>query len=1563
MKKIASTALACVAIGVGAEATAANMRELAFQVAMPAKVAPKIDGALDDACWKTATVHPDYYEYLVPNPRRVTNTKTDCLIVYDAQGVYTGIRNWEDAPEKLRQNCKKNNQQDIWLDDSGEIYYDPDAAGIGYYKFIVNSLGKFDTAWRMDGANMHEDWTCGGCVCAAKVFDDRWEVELFIPWSAFHGRPGPKPGDVWTFNHSRYRFGKLGWGKGFSTSAPGGSGVSANKFGYLYFSDGSKPDPKRVLDILEKRLNVDWGISIGGTVYIHDATGTRTTDLLKAQKALVKEFGELESSLKDRLAKERNNALNQKFNKAKTSFTNEVANFDGSFAAVKTFGELVDTLKDVDRYLAIGELASTNPVVIASAKKLDLPLAGTYDLTPPKKFDGHNGWYRHNFIRSAYPTPHLAWTADGKDPAAGPRILFMPGFNATSRDCIEYTQRFGAEDLYFPGNFGATGIYQDPLSLGTYNDKQRQFETLLAKNPALVAVWGFEQGSWPAKYRYEVLRRVRDDGIGLVVVGGNGGFHDLTNKLKPDYAARREIAARAPVAEFGVPGGRVPAGQTASEQKLTCYRFGKGRIVYVNWGRPNGWSLGWKGEFESRNAFMFNVFQWALGCEPGADIVFQSDTDRENFAASSHFLAFDARVKDGAADTLTCRLRNAVNEVVSSEKKTLKNGANLNCLPTEKLPGGDYYLDLIASKGGQTVAVSVKPFSKASSVGKVTIDGTNVTVVAENSRPNLVTRWTVPLVEPAEFHFELYDQPYRQLREVRKVALRAGARECGVRLEKNFFPTLSGVVKVRLVAADGRELGAAEKVVYFPNHRFEDYTLISWGGVYEAYPEFFGPKLVDEFGYRNHLGSSGNGPADFDCRAVPYAAHVALGGGKDGTSWRTYGHTVGGCGDRKEQEAERKALGEDWNIYRPEVRAHLEKYFTMKVKKTAPYGVSVWSLGDECGYSNDIGFGTNGVAYFTAFLKTKYGTIEKFNAVHGTSFADFAEAPHKTCKQSVDDRDWPSWFDQVQYSERMYSDFYQFLAGVIHKYDPKGRVGAEGSSGGDLELTVDKLQFWGPYRALVADELLKSIAPDRVRGTWWGGYLRSSRNGFPVKQWEFVLTGTVNADEWFAVSPGSTEGSHGGDLMPAPYVQAMMPHLQKLRRGQAQLLIRTPWRKDGFAFFYSHPSGRASGLDDRFLPQEESLGDLIRFCYRKGYAVEMITEKTIAKLDGQKVLFLAGASALSDAACAKIAAFAEKGGIVVSDQPPALLSEYLQLRKVNPLAKLFGAHTFESLPSPDNVEAAFASTVTYGKVTRELKAAGKLLKVYPGLKGLQWTPVGKGGALLVGTTFSSLLVNGGEGAVDALAQGILDLKGIVAKESVTGLKPESTIFRVRELPLGKGKDGKPQVMTLAGIKTDVQELGKDVTLDFGKEGYVYEVDTGFVGKQSKVELKKLAVPFKLYTQFAEEQKVPVFALVGGDLRAPRAGQLEVAPGAWLTYETKNLRQGSVYRLEVVDPAGKAIVCREELFCADARKEPKRTLQFPFNDKPGVYTVKLTDIATGLVATQPVTVGIAFSPIL
>ena len=123
--------------------------------------------------------------------------------------------------------------------------------------------------------------------------------------------------------------------------------------------------------------------------------------------------------------------------------------------------------------------------------------------------------------------------------------------------------------------------------------------------------------------------------------------------------------------------------------------------------------------------------------------------------------------------------------------------------------------------------------------------------------------------------------------------------------------------------------------------------------------------------------------------------------------------------------------------------------------------------------------------------------------------------------------------------DKMYADTFQMLASVIRRRDPRARIGAEGSDPGDLEQTVDGLDFWGPYRNLVADETLRNVRPDAVRGIWWGGYIQCTRSGYPLEQWEYLLTGTVNADLWFQCEPGGTLSSFGGDLNFAPYVEKM----------------------------------------------------------------------------------------------------------------------------------------------------------------------------------------------------------------------------------------------------------------------------------------------------------------------------------------------------------------------------------------------------------------------------------------
>ena len=232
---------------------ATDLRELTFQVAVPCETAPVVDGAMDDACWAKAPAHTTYYQYYVANPP-ATNGYADCRIVYDQKGLYMAVRNPEPLMSKVKPKHVKNFDGGLWYDESAEIYFDPAAAGVGWYKFIVNCLGKHDSAYRMDPANLDENWVAKGIASAAKMFDDRWEFELFVPWTVFDNHPPAKPGEMWTCLHARFRWLEHPWKDFFATASGAIGGYSPNLFGYLYFSDGKPVPPKRILDILAERV-------------------------------------------------------------------------------------------------------------------------------------------------------------------------------------------------------------------------------------------------------------------------------------------------------------------------------------------------------------------------------------------------------------------------------------------------------------------------------------------------------------------------------------------------------------------------------------------------------------------------------------------------------------------------------------------------------------------------------------------------------------------------------------------------------------------------------------------------------------------------------------------------------------------------------------------------------------------------------------------------------------------------------------------------------------------------------------------------------------------------------------------------------------------------------------------------------------------------------------------------------------------------------------------------------------------------------------------------------------
>lgn len=1412
MKK---TVVAAMAVLCTSAAMALDMREISFFTATPVKDAPKIDGVLDEALWKGIVPNTNYYQYvhIEPNNPQLVDCPTELRIAYNDKGLYVGVRNYEDLPQKLARSATKNYDSAVYWNDCAELFFDPDASGVGYYKFTVNPNGVFDIIWRMDAANHHPSYRLPGVVSAAKVFSDRWEIELFVPWTAMHGRTAAKPGDVWTANHCRFRFTR---GSFFCTASPGGSGYTPEKFGYLYFTDGTPPSPEKVLSVVESRVTDNWGIQVAGKTYLHDADGTRPIN--------------------------------------------------------KTLIEVVKDVKAMEK--AVEDLALTNIARLAENPSaplapLKMPLAGKYDFNEPADYNGYSGWYRHNRPKDSVRTRHHDWFASAIN---RPRVFFLTGANGSWRDMIEIADRFGCEAWYQPCFFGASGTYEDAVTLGKPMDKYRQFESILAKNPDVTVmnfpVWTMNFDKMPARYRYEILRRVAHEGMGLVLFNApHSGLRRFMNK-------------------FAKPGERNPMEVTV----------GRGRIITRDFRRPGIWTPAWRAEYELRMAEMWNMIRRAqAGRESIAEVEFADGETPIEKGPDSKFIA--CRVTGKGADKVKIRIRNEYDEIVTEQTRSISEGVNTFSLDTAALPHGRYFMDVVPLRGGEGDTVVSRSFFKTGRFGALTIDGTNISVVAEGTSRNIGFNFARGVPEGTVFEWKLRDMPYRQVRAEGRQSAKRGARGMSMVAPK-FFPTLAGLLEVKATLPDGEVVADARKMIFFPNHRFEDYTLISWDGCEDfGLGEFEAPSLIDELGYRNNLGGSRWSSAVWNARVVTQRAHVRMFAGKDGiTQWRTF---RGFCTPWKEADVDK--LGDEITPNDPEVKRILEKYYTPYVKDAVRYGPCAWNLGDECGFIYGIGRGPKDRPAYIEFLKRKYGSVAKYNEVHATNITDFAQAAHPKMNDAFKSGDWAGWCDTREFSEYTYAEAYQLFRRIVKKIDPKARVGSEGSNAGDLELTVKNLEYWGPYRSLVDDELLRCIAPNALRGIWWGGYFNNKRDGYPLQMWEFVLTGTLNADMFFAAAPGGTQGMMGGDFTIAPYVRKMLPYLKSLRRGLAQQMLHTPFRNDGFAIYFSHPSAVISKNEDRFSSPSASQSGLIRFCYRHGYAVNMVTPRRLAELSKYKVVFLCGLNTVSDAEAEAFKNFVKRGGILVADTDVGVLDGFQSPRRENPLKEMFG-----------NVLLGDLCDAELRKVTRRKPEPVKY---------------GKGGAVKFGYTLASAELELGSKALDAMLQEILDQRGIAPKESCTGLG-EGGIFRVRQ----RGD------LILAGYKTIPKYFGNDVTVDFGRDGWIYECEKGLVAEGSKVGPVKLDCPFRLYAQFSQKQTAPELKISRDNL----------APGETLELDTKALRMKSAYRFEVVDAKGKTISCREEIFAADGMP---RSYQVPFNDAPGRYEFRLMDIATGLVGSR------------
>ncbi len=141
--------------------------------------APRIDGLLDEECWRQGIAYNRFFESQ-PNPGRPDSTTT-VIILYDDEAIYVGIRCFQPKDSIWMQLTRRDNV----IENSDGIYvgFDTYRDGQNAFAFGVtprnvqgDSRGYEDDTW-------DEQWDAVW-YSNTSIHDDGWQAELAIPYAA-----------------------------------------------------------------------------------------------------------------------------------------------------------------------------------------------------------------------------------------------------------------------------------------------------------------------------------------------------------------------------------------------------------------------------------------------------------------------------------------------------------------------------------------------------------------------------------------------------------------------------------------------------------------------------------------------------------------------------------------------------------------------------------------------------------------------------------------------------------------------------------------------------------------------------------------------------------------------------------------------------------------------------------------------------------------------------------------------------------------------------------------------------------------------------------------------------------------------------------------------------------------------------------------------------------------------------------------------------------------------------------------------------------------------------------
>ncbi len=906
---------------------------------------------------------------------------------------------------------------------------------------------------------------------------------------------------------------------------------------------------------------------------------------------------------------------------------------------------------------------------IPGALLLTLGLAVSSQANPlanaelPRRFDEHRFYQQYHALSADVSTPHLTW---GKSSIwNGLRVLVIaPSWG--QRETVELQQRFDFQvaslmTLRHNAFAGLTAIGSplSPEQVTGYFERD-----LLEKQYDVIVISRTGWGLFPSQYRYDILRKVYEEGCGLLLI--NTGKHEELDQLFNKTAWQPSLDFSTLNALSYIQRGNAPKTLVAG------VLFGNGRVLQLDWRgmsaqmilTPWLWQNNYDLEWEYDH-YLALTTRAILACSgefqdilqpPAEPFSLQSGTPQQKIflknAAEQHqaktleLLAFSEHKPQGH---LIGRFQFQQEQTGGEVNAALPEGQYL-LLAISRDDGGrmcgyQYFpLQVTATLHIRSLTLKQEALAKAGDLveGSVQLEGDIsaaspllIKVYDINERLVVEQQLTAENNNPLSFQFPA-PHPLNSCLFRLEVSLNNLTRNsCNFTVQGRQRPIFS--------------FGAwVESQSCYISHRFYD-SMAANG--------------IDGIFYATARGDRKE------------AAHMLA-----KTGLFSIPHFYNYAPDRDRSNPEQPVNRN--NLNDPEFLAAQREKMRELAQVWAKYDIHSYTDGSDKSRGGNS-FDSLSKASFRNWMQKRHGSLQAMNQKLGTTCTDFADLDPHPLEQAKERQTLPVWIEYNRFFEERFLNYFQEMLQVAREVDLNG----EAWLGPDGFGRLDPFEFSGMYELLkavnyynlytyqdppqmeIGRSLLQYCPNVKFRTIYAGSYGNQFMNYEFMRTipW-FMLFHDYTGFFWYMGNGKLTFSSEGcmafmPDLSPSEGFLVSARQIAELRQGLANLVAVSKRQHDRIAILYCNTTVAAATVEKQENTLRQSLSVLQQLLEDSGLQYDYIPPQELeaGKLkQNYRALFMPFTLSLAEKTLAGIEDFVQNGGIVIADQIPGKYDDVLR---------------------------------------------------------------------------------------------------------------------------------------------------------------------------------------------------------------------------------------------------------------------------------------------------------------